>query len=350
MKLLTLITLILIAASHSSASEKHAVTTNSVADSLIAQAKDSKSPSEKLRLYRQAAETGSPEGEFSLGVCYLQGTGVKADTVKAAEWAQKAAAKDFTPAKSFLGWCYAFGNGVAKDESIAAQLWREAADEDYIMAIGLLGMAYVHGIGVEKDLDLAEKYLLKGAEKGDTTIQVDLAQLYLYPSGKPNPKEGFKWCSEAARQGSAFGLYEVYRCYNEGLGVEKNPYTAVLYLKQSADKGLIIAVGQLGYHYLDGVGVPKDHKKGFNLLLKSASAGEPTSMYNLGVCYANGFGVSQNLKYAMYWYKRAGEIGLEEAIQNYNELYDMGFRPSTPPSATKKTPPKQYLKRKKRNK
>lgn len=349
MRHLLLISLILIAASHSFASERHAMAVNSLADSLIAQAKDSKSPSEKFLLYRQAAETGSPEGEYYLGLCYLDGTGVTADTVKAIECAKKAADKGFAPAKSFLGSCYAHGNGVTKDESMAVELWRQAADEDDVMGIWSIAAAYTQGFGVEKDLDLAEKYLLRGAEKGDTTLQVCLAQLYLYPDSKSNPKEGFKWCSEAARQGSAFGLYEVYRCYNEGLGVEKNHFTAVQHLKQSADKGHIPAVSQLGYHYLDGVGVPKDYKKGFDLSLKAASAGEPNSMYNLGVCYANGLGVTQNLKYAMYWLKRAGELGHEQAIGNYNELYDMGFRPSTPPPATKKAAPKQYLKRKKRN-
>lgn len=202
MRLLSLISLILIAASNSFVFGEHTVTTDSVADSLIARAKDTKSPSEKLRLYRQAAETGSPEGEFSLGVCYLEGTRVKADTVKAIEWAQKAADHGLPRAKSFLGSCYAHGNGVAKNENMAAQLWREAAEEDDIMGLWSIAAAYTQGFGVEKDLDLAEKYLLRGAVTGDTIIQVCLAQLYLYPDSKSNPKEGFKWCSEAARQGA----------------------------------------------------------------------------------------------------------------------------------------------------
>ena len=44
-------------------------------------------------LYRRAAAAGHPSGQFALGRCYLHGTGMSHDVVRAREWLQRAAAQ-----------------------------------------------------------------------------------------------------------------------------------------------------------------------------------------------------------------------------------------------------------------
>jgi TPR repeat protein len=57
---------------------------------------------EAVRLYKLAAEKGSVEGEFNLGVCYEVGRGVSKDTAEAVRWYRKAADAGYAEAQDRL--------------------------------------------------------------------------------------------------------------------------------------------------------------------------------------------------------------------------------------------------------
>ena len=70
---------------------------------------------------------------FNLG-CYLS----KDDSVKAAEYYEKAANLGHAKAQINLGVCYELGTGVPKDVDLAAQWYRKAADQGNQSAIEAL--------------------------------------------------------------------------------------------------------------------------------------------------------------------------------------------------------------------
>lgn len=58
------------------------------------------------------------------------------------------------------------------------------------------------------------------------------------------------------------------------------------------------------------------------------------AMNNLATCYAKGNGVAKSIPAVMYWLKKAGESGNQKAIDNYNQLYDLGYRAEAPDSTS----------------
>src|SRR6266403_1073611 len=101
------------------------------------------SPSIPLRFedIKRKAETGDPESEYQLGVCYYNGDGVGKDFAKALNWFRKAAEQNYAPAQTYLGFCYANGQGVTKDEVEAVRWYRKATEQNYAPAQTYLGVS-----------------------------------------------------------------------------------------------------------------------------------------------------------------------------------------------------------------
>lgn len=87
------------------------------------------------------------------------------------------------------------------------------------------------------------------------------------------------------------------RLYEEGKGVDKNTYNALMWREKAAKLGDITAMNNLctlfvqyltfillcvAIHYIHGKGVPKDINNGIKWLEKAAVAGSATSAFNLG--------------------------------------------------------------------
>ena len=53
-------------------------------------------------LFSRAARSGIPEGEFRVGRCYLEGTGVPPSRTEGVRWVERAAAKGFVEAQALL--------------------------------------------------------------------------------------------------------------------------------------------------------------------------------------------------------------------------------------------------------
>ena len=75
-----------------------------------------------------AALQGDPDGQYNLGVCYIEGRGVGVDCAEAASWFRRAAEQDHAGAQYNLGVCYYMGRGVAADKT-EARRWIAAAAE-----------------------------------------------------------------------------------------------------------------------------------------------------------------------------------------------------------------------------
>lgn len=74
------------------------------------------------RCFKQEAEQGNAEAQFSLGNMYAEGLGVPQDDRQAASWFSKAAEQGFSPAQVNLGVMYTQGQGVEQN-LVEAHKW-----------------------------------------------------------------------------------------------------------------------------------------------------------------------------------------------------------------------------------
>ncbi|MEI6847050.1 MAG: tetratricopeptide repeat protein [Chlorobiaceae bacterium] len=74
------------------------------------------------------AKQGDAKAQYSLGIAYAKGQGVKQDYVEAAKWLKQAGLQGNANAEFSLGLMYYEGTGVKIDYHQAAQWFDEACD------------------------------------------------------------------------------------------------------------------------------------------------------------------------------------------------------------------------------
>jgi len=82
--------------------------------------------------YRKAADQGSADGQFNLGLMYAQGQGVHRDDAEAARWYRMAAEQGYAGVQFYYGQLHQIGKGLpqarfyaAMDSVFGAGNWRE---------------------------------------------------------------------------------------------------------------------------------------------------------------------------------------------------------------------------------
>lgn len=89
---------------------------------------------EEIPQLRKAAQAGDTEAQYKLGMCFFEGSGVKADRARAVQCFRIAAKADHPKAQFQLGNCFANGWGVAKDKTIAAEWYKKAEKQGVVKA------------------------------------------------------------------------------------------------------------------------------------------------------------------------------------------------------------------------
>ena len=124
-----------------------------------------------------------------------------------------------------LGYCYENGIEVEQDEVKAFDLYKQACDQGFANGIYNTGIFYGWGKGgVKKSARLYFEHIKKAAELGFAPAQNDLG--WCYEDGinhncidYVDKDEAFKWYLKSAKQGHHTGIYNVIRCYREGVGI-----------------------------------------------------------------------------------------------------------------------------------
>ena len=138
--------------------------------------------SEELKV---RGEAGDADAQYSLGVCYRLGGGVRKDEKEAVKWYRKAADQGDDRAQFSLGACYAEGTGVVKNDSEAAKWYRMAAEQGHLGAQNQLGKCYQEGKGVSKNMTEAVKWFEKAAFGRSAPAQLKLGECYEFGNGVP---------------------------------------------------------------------------------------------------------------------------------------------------------------------
>ena len=112
----------------------------------------------------RAAQHGSAQAAFNVGVMYERGFVVERDSVQAVEWYRKAVQANLPMAKHNLALMLRDGKGAPRDGKEAVELLRSATRQGMAASMFALGDVYERGDGTSKDLATALAWFAITAE------------------------------------------------------------------------------------------------------------------------------------------------------------------------------------------
>ena len=114
----------------------------------------------------QEANAGDVLAQHELGIRYLLGEGVPADTVKAVYWIRKAAEQNLASAKYNFAILLINGWGVEWNPFQAFKYFQEAAKAGMIQAQYVVGILYTDDLIVKRDMNYAFYWVRKSSKEG----------------------------------------------------------------------------------------------------------------------------------------------------------------------------------------
>lgn len=172
-----------------------------------------------------------------LGTIYLYGWGeLSPDYTKALSLIKRAAGLTNSFGEFMLGFVYLCGWSVAQDNERALNWFNLAAKSENPMAYNMLGYMYEKGWG-------------------DT---------------KKNLTEALAYYRKSAAQNISLGMYNLGRCYAEGVGISQDDAAAFRWQTQAATYGNAIAQNELAQLYEQGRGSAVDLPKAIHYYVLSA--------------------------------------------------------------------------------
>jgi len=112
----------------------------------------------------QEANAGDPLAQHELGLRYLMGEGIPADTSQAVYWIKKAAEQNLTSAKYNYAILLINGIGVEWNPFTAFKYFRSAADDGMVQAEFVMGILYTDNLITNRNWDIAYYWIKKSAE------------------------------------------------------------------------------------------------------------------------------------------------------------------------------------------
>lgn len=206
---------------------------DAAAQTLIAELYDKglgipKEPKEAANWYRIAAETGNREAQFAYGLKLLEGKEVEKDPEKGAQMMEKAA---------LAGHAFAmfnFANQIVATRPTSAgyrkalPFYQKAAQNNISDAYYALSIIYKEGRtnGIE-DPDKAREWLVKAANAGVDTAQVELAiELVNGDGGSKDEARAFSLFGQAAVSGNVIAQNRIAHLYRLGIGTKPSQLEA----------------------------------------------------------------------------------------------------------------------------
>jgi TPR repeat protein len=117
-------------------------------------------------LLTRKANAGDPVAQHELGIRYLTGTGVDADTVKAAFWIKKAADQNVTPARFNMAILYYHGWGIPWNPFESHRYFLSAAELDMPEAQFAVAVSLVENLIMPEDWPEGFRWIKKASDAG----------------------------------------------------------------------------------------------------------------------------------------------------------------------------------------
>ncbi|XP_055330072.1 protein sel-1 homolog 1-like [Paramacrobiotus metropolitanus] len=313
-------------------------------------------PSQALALlhYMFAALGGNTFAQMALGYRYLYGSNVESKCEQALHFYRKAASKvvDHVPItggpsiqkiRLYEEWENPGVNNNMDDDLM--QYYTFIANKGDTSAQVILGQLYLQGgRGVPQDRLMALRYFEKAYEGESVNAGAFLGRMYLEGSAEvpQDNATALHYFRQAAERGNAMGQSGLGLVYLYGRGVDVDYKLAAHYFKLSADQSYVDGQAMMAVMYFHGLGVERDLGKAIKLFNQASQSGSIMSVFYLAEINAFGFGVARMCKTAVELYKSVAERGrwstmfmdafndykkgdLNRALVKYMFLADMGY-------------------------
>ncbi|MBP3497901.1 MAG: SEL1-like repeat protein [Alistipes sp.] len=266
-----------------------------------------------------AAKKDNAVAQYSMGVFYDYGVGVKMNAKQAMEWCLKAAEQGLVEAVCNYGiMCSCMNNNYE------AHKWlNDAAEQEYAKAQYALGWFY----GMQNNFTEGVYWMEEAADQEYVLAELSLANIYTNGHKQFQDFEtAMRLYEKLSEQGNAIAHYGLSTCYAKGLGVDDDIELAVDYLKKSAEQGFATALIDLGQLYWSGMveGIPQDYNKAMELFLEAAETGHPMAQIAIGRMYEFGWSVEKSMRKAKQWYRKAERQGVSlQQLQQMQQMQQM---------------------------
>jgi uncharacterized protein len=253
-------------------------------------------------LASRKANAGDALAQHELGLRYLTGKGVEADSGKAAYWFSKAAAQDMLAARFNLGILSFNGWGVEWNPFEAFRAFRIAAEAGMSEAQYIVGLFYAENMVVPIDYTKALYWVRKAAENGSRAAKEGLPEL---------ERAAERFAERRANEQSDSLLHSapvVPVVMNDTSTVPQGG-TLLHAAMLDADPDMRRA---LGLAKLLDSDVQVD-SVGLGALRAAANVGSPEAMALLGKCSEQGLGVPVDEIEALAYFVRAARMGSPQA-------------------------------------
>lgn len=259
----------------------------------------------------KAANNGSDEAAYLMGMRYFDGKHVPRSLEKAELWYSVSAKRGHAPSMMMLGKTYLEGNDK-KRKAKAKDLFEELAKSDDAEA-----QYYLACCCFKKDFVQAVALLEKSAKGGFYKAYDELAYYYMDEDTDEGFKKAVNAFTVAAEHGVVYSMFQLGNIYYDGkLNVRRDPDKAFYWFSKCGD----FALTYVGKCYLYGVGVKRNVRKAVKILSEEAKFGAPAK-YELANCYYNGWGVRKDINRAKELYEQALKGGEEKAAQDLKEKF-----------------------------
>lgn len=157
------------------------------------------------------------------------------------EYIRRAAEMSFAPAEFSLGVSYSSGRGVKTDKRLAIYWFERSAGHGFAAAAYNVGHFAENGVVGQPDKAKAAMWYRIASNMGDSDAEVALGNLCAdFLRVNPSEKEDkwpFFWYRLAARHGNLDGIYNLALCYKLGTGTKKNRTRWLRLIQKSAKLG-----------------------------------------------------------------------------------------------------------------
>jgi len=296
---------------------------------------------------QQAANSGSVEASFLLGVMYDRGIATQANRERAMYWYEQAVAN---PMSAFiLGTYMAQGDGTAKNIEKAMDYLQFAASKNFAPAdfnlavlkkqqkedfLPYLTQAAALGLG-NAGVTLADYYMSKDstpeqlklarflyeqlAQQGMQSAQLKLGYLYEQGLGVPQDyKQAVAWYTAAGQQKPGQAQYLLGRLYQFGK-IDNSPNYAMAQQWYATVKASY-APAATAAGYIDEA-INDDYQHAFNNYQQAADMGDPIAEYDLALIYEKGKNQAVDIDKAQTFYQQAAQQKVVKAMVSLGNIY-----------------------------